>query len=94
MNTSSAGPSSKSKAGSSQPSETSFKRKRGTFQKECEYLKWVCFVGFIATILFYALIFFLDFTVQHMMYGFGDGPNVSSTVYLYLFCAFGLLQHW
>ena len=30
------------------------------------------------------LLFFLGFAVQHMMYGFGDDPNVSSTVYLYL----------
>ncbi|KAG4140032.1 hypothetical protein ERO13_D07G231500v2 [Gossypium hirsutum] len=33
---------------SSQPSETSFKRKRGVFQKD----------------------------LQHMMYGFGDDPNI------------------
>ncbi|XP_054793080.1 transcription initiation factor TFIID subunit 13 isoform X2 [Prosopis cineraria] len=33
---SSAGPSSKPRAGSSQPSETSSKRKRGVFQKECK----------------------------------------------------------
>lgn len=58
MNASSAGPSSKSKAGLSQPSETSFKRKRGIFQKECEYLKWVCFVGFIAEFYFMTLLLF------------------------------------
>ncbi|GFS33497.1 TBP-associated factor 13 [Actinidia rufa] len=35
MSNSSAGPSSKVKLGSSQPSETTFKRKRGVFQKDC-----------------------------------------------------------
>ncbi|MBA0570052.1 hypothetical protein Golob_003740 [Gossypium lobatum] len=49
MSNPSTGASSKSKVGSSQPSETSFKRKRGVFQKD----------------------------LQHMMYGFGDDPNVS-----------------
>ncbi|THG19044.1 hypothetical protein TEA_008395 [Camellia sinensis var. sinensis] len=34
MNNSSAGPSSKARAGSSQPSESTFKRKRGVFQKD------------------------------------------------------------
>ncbi|XP_057473673.1 transcription initiation factor TFIID subunit 13-like isoform X4 [Actinidia eriantha] len=50
MNNSSAGagPSSKVRVGSSQPSEASLKRKRGVFQKD----------------------------LQHMMYGFGDDPNV------------------
>lgn len=36
MSNSSAGPSTKPKIGSSLPSETSSKRKRGVFQKECE----------------------------------------------------------
>ncbi|KAL4038900.1 hypothetical protein IC575_002537 [Cucumis melo] len=58
MNNSSAGSSSKQRTGSSQPSETSFKRKRGVFQKE----------------------------LQHMMYGFGDDPNVSEII-LYYFCS-------
>ncbi|KAG4995802.1 hypothetical protein JHK84_026858 [Glycine max] len=49
MSNSSAGTSSKPRTASSQPSETSSKRKRGVFQKE----------------------------LQHMMYGFGDDPNVS-----------------
>ncbi|XP_020967907.1 transcription initiation factor TFIID subunit 13 isoform X2 [Arachis ipaensis] len=48
MNSSVGGSSSKPRAASSQPSETSSKRKRGVFQKE----------------------------LQHMMYGFGDDPNV------------------
>ncbi|GMN32960.1 hypothetical protein TIFTF001_003883 [Ficus carica] len=53
----SAGASSKQRAGASQPSETSYKRKRGVFQKE----------------------------LQHMMYGFGDDPNVSSFIRLNMF---------
>ncbi|KAJ6873374.1 hypothetical protein NC651_032297 [Populus alba x Populus x berolinensis] len=60
MNNSSTGSSSKSKAGSSsQPSETSFKRKRGLFQKD----------------------------LQHMMYGFGDDPNLvwSAIEYTYTY---------
>uniref|UniRef100_A0A6N2MZ74 Transcription initiation factor TFIID subunit 13 n=1 Tax=Salix viminalis TaxID=40686 RepID=A0A6N2MZ74_SALVM len=41
MNTSSTGSSSKSKAGSSsQPSETSFKRKRGVFQKDLQHMMY------------------------------------------------------
>jgi transcription initiation factor TFIID subunit 13 len=83
MSNNAAGPSSKSKAGSSQPSETTFKRKRGVFQKECEYLETLllCFIA----IFFYVLILLLlGFTVQHMMYGFGDDPNVSSST-MYLF---------
>ncbi|KAJ8748282.1 hypothetical protein K2173_000854 [Erythroxylum novogranatense] len=40
MNSSSAGQSSKSKAGSSQPSETSFKRKRGVFQKDLQHMMY------------------------------------------------------
>ncbi|KAL9992105.1 putative transcription factor Hap3/NF-YB family [Helianthus debilis subsp. tardiflorus] len=52
-----AGASSKGKVGSSQPSETSFKRKRGVFQKD----------------------------LQHMMYGFGDDPNVSISLYCTVF---------
>ncbi|KAJ4727778.1 Transcription initiation factor TFIID subunit 13 [Melia azedarach] len=41
MSNSSAGPSSKSKAGSSQPSETSsFKRKRGVFQKDLQHMMY------------------------------------------------------
>lgn len=38
MNNSSAGPSSKVRAGPSQPAEATFKRKRGVFQKDCEFL--------------------------------------------------------
>ncbi|XP_050265430.1 transcription initiation factor TFIID subunit 13-like isoform X2 [Quercus robur] len=40
MNTNSAAPSSKSRAGSSQSSETSFKRKRGVFQKELQHMMY------------------------------------------------------
>ncbi|KAG6644996.1 transcription initiation factor TFIID subunit 13-like isoform X1 [Carya illinoinensis] len=40
MNANSGGPSSKSKAGSLQPSETSFKRKRGVFQKELQHMMY------------------------------------------------------
>ncbi|KAK2649603.1 hypothetical protein Ddye_017092 [Dipteronia dyeriana] len=41
MSNSAAGPSSKSKAGSSQPSETtSFKRKRGVFQKDLQHMMY------------------------------------------------------
>uniref|UniRef100_A0A6N2M9U8 Transcription initiation factor TFIID subunit 13 n=1 Tax=Salix viminalis TaxID=40686 RepID=A0A6N2M9U8_SALVM len=41
MNTSSTGSPSKSKAGSSsQPSETSFKRKRGVFQKDLQHMMY------------------------------------------------------
>ncbi|XP_011041453.1 PREDICTED: transcription initiation factor TFIID subunit 13 [Populus euphratica] len=41
MNSSSTGSSSKSKAGSSsQPSETSFKRKRGVFQKDLQHMMY------------------------------------------------------
>ncbi|KAF2290702.1 hypothetical protein P3X46_029310 [Hevea brasiliensis] len=40
MNSSSAGPSLKSKVGSSQPSETSFKRKRGVFQKDLQHMMY------------------------------------------------------
>ncbi|XP_041018286.1 transcription initiation factor TFIID subunit 13-like [Juglans microcarpa x Juglans regia] len=40
MITSSGGASSKSKAGSLQPSETSFKRKRGFFQKELQHMMY------------------------------------------------------
>ncbi|KAL2323696.1 hypothetical protein Fmac_028075 [Flemingia macrophylla] len=53
MSNSSIGASSKLRTASSQPSETSSKRKRGVFQKE----------------------------FQHMMYGFGDDPNVSLKFY-------------
>ncbi|KDP28237.1 hypothetical protein JCGZ_14008 [Jatropha curcas] len=40
MNNLSAGPSSKSKVGTSQPSETSFKRKRGVFQKDLQHMMY------------------------------------------------------
>ncbi|KAL3532958.1 hypothetical protein ACH5RR_006479 [Cinchona calisaya] len=40
MNNPSAGPSSKAKAGSSQPSESSFKRKRGVFQKDLQHMMY------------------------------------------------------
>ncbi|XP_062143989.1 transcription initiation factor TFIID subunit 13 isoform X2 [Alnus glutinosa] len=40
MSNNAAGPSSKSKAGSSQPSETTFKRKRGVFQKELQHMMY------------------------------------------------------
>lgn len=36
MNNNQAAASSKARVGSSQPSETSFKRKRGVFQKDCQ----------------------------------------------------------
>lgn len=79
MSNNAAGPSSKSKAGSSQPSETTFKRKRGVFQKECEYLETLLLCWVHCNFNFYVLILLLlGFTVQHMMYGFGDDPNVSS----------------
>ena len=42
MSNSSAGPSSKVRVGSSQPSETTFKRKRGVFQKDCGCLLLFC----------------------------------------------------
>ncbi|KAF8402759.1 hypothetical protein HHK36_010849 [Tetracentron sinense] len=50
MHSSSMGPPSKPRVGSSHPADASFKRKRGVFQKD----------------------------LQHMMYGFGDDPNVMS----------------
>ncbi|KAF5741537.1 transcription initiation factor TFIID subunit 13-like [Tripterygium wilfordii] len=40
MSNSSAGPPSKSKAGPSQSSETSFKRKRGVFQKDLQHMMY------------------------------------------------------
>ncbi|CAL9004469.1 unnamed protein product [Prunus brigantina] len=40
MNNPAGGQSSKSKAGSSQPSEASFKRKRGVFQKELQHMMY------------------------------------------------------
>ena len=40
MNNPSAGSSSKQRTGASQPSETSFKRKRGVFQKECNWFSF------------------------------------------------------
>jgi len=83
MNTNSAAPSSKSRAGSSQSSETSFKRKRGVFQKECEYSKnGFALLGLLHSFILlpYYYYSFLGFTVQHMMYGFGDDPNVSCAV--------------
>ncbi|GMP87513.1 hypothetical protein ACSBR2_031691 [Camellia fascicularis] len=40
MNNSSAGPSSKARAGSSQPSESTFKRKRGVFQKDLQHMMY------------------------------------------------------
>ncbi|RVX01485.1 hypothetical protein CK203_017592 [Vitis vinifera] len=40
MNSSSAGPSSKPRAGSSQPSDSSFKRKRGVFQKDLQHMMY------------------------------------------------------
>ncbi|XP_012455923.1 transcription initiation factor TFIID subunit 13 isoform X2 [Gossypium raimondii] len=40
MSNPSAGASSKSKVGSSQPSETSFKRKRGVFQKDLQHMMY------------------------------------------------------
>ncbi|KAK9139211.1 hypothetical protein Scep_008892 [Stephania cephalantha] len=49
MHNSSTGTNTKTKAGPSQPSDVSLKRKRGMFQKD----------------------------LQHMMYGFGDDPNVG-----------------
>ncbi|CAA2972394.1 transcription initiation factor TFIID subunit 13-like isoform X2 [Olea europaea var. sylvestris] len=40
MNNNTAGPSSKSRAGASQPSESSFKRKRGMFQKDLQHMMY------------------------------------------------------
>ncbi|KAL7199046.1 hypothetical protein ACSBR2_021349 [Camellia fascicularis] len=40
MNNSSAGPSSKVRVGSSQPSEATFKRKRGVFQKDLHHMMY------------------------------------------------------
>ncbi|XP_057460877.1 transcription initiation factor TFIID subunit 13-like isoform X2 [Actinidia eriantha] len=40
MSNSSAGPSSKVRVGSSQPSETTFKRKRGVFQKDLQHMMY------------------------------------------------------
>ncbi|XP_059625604.1 transcription initiation factor TFIID subunit 13 [Cornus florida] len=40
MNTSSAGPSSRVRVGSSQPSEASLKRKRGVFQKDLQHMMY------------------------------------------------------
>ncbi|KAI3665218.1 hypothetical protein L6452_43841 [Arctium lappa] len=40
MNNTSVGPSSKVRVGSSQPSETSFKRKRGVFQKDLQHMMY------------------------------------------------------
>ncbi|XP_047321285.1 transcription initiation factor TFIID subunit 13 [Impatiens glandulifera] len=40
MNNSSAGPSSKARVGASQQSETSFKRKRGVFQKDLQHMMY------------------------------------------------------
>ncbi|KAL6339666.1 hypothetical protein AAG906_034751 [Vitis piasezkii] len=40
MNSSSAGPSSKPRVGSSQPSDSSFKRKRGVFQKDLQHMMY------------------------------------------------------
>lgn len=88
MSNSSAGTSSKSKVGSSQPVETSFKRKRGVFQKDCKpvpnfLLCRLFFLGWFFPfffLFFYLFLSLLDDTVQHMMYGFGDDPNVSSTI--------------
>ncbi|KAI7996909.1 Transcription initiation factor TFIID subunit 13 [Camellia lanceoleosa] len=47
MNNSFAGPSSKARARSSQPSESTFKRKRGVFQKDCELLTTIAINLFI-----------------------------------------------
>lgn len=88
MSNPSGGTTSKSKAGGSQPSESSNKRKRGVFQKECMYTviiivisKLLChlsvFMGFIQNVDTKCVV---NVTVQHMMYGFGDDPNVSSTI--------------
>ena len=77
----SAGASSKQKAGASQPSETSYKRKRGVFQKECELWlrvkrQWISNY-FNKYLIIFCVVF--GYAVQHMMYGFGDDPNVSFT---------------
>ncbi|KAK6929524.1 Transcription initiation factor IID, subunit 13 [Dillenia turbinata] len=40
MNTSSAGTTSKPRVGSSQPSDTTFKRKRGVFQKDLQHMMY------------------------------------------------------
>lgn len=80
MNHPAAGPSSKSKSGASQSSETSFKRKRGVFQKECKLMrkKEILLHHICGEEHFWFILFLLwMIAVQHMMYGFGDDPNVS-----------------
>ena len=88
MSNPSTGTSSKSKVGSSQPSETSFKRKRGVFQKDCKHIfflyilpiLWVflqVFFCFLVLFIIYIVFALFVVTVQHMIYGFGDDPNVS-----------------
>lgn len=86
MNNPSAGSSSKQRTGSSQPSETSFKRKRGVFQKECNYLSFsFCFLLQHEFVCENVIMCFSLFLVQHMMYGFGDDPNVSEVI-IYCLC--------
>lgn len=48
-----------------------------------------CVSVFLHTLYLCALTF-LDVSVQHMMYGFGDDPNVS--IYHFKSCSFHLLQ--
>lgn len=70
------------KVGLSQQSEPTFKRKRAVFQKDCKYL--VLFHLLLSFLLTEILILFLlNVTVQHMMYGFGDDPNVSVIFQIY-----------
>lgn len=73
----SGGASSKQKAGASQPSETSYKRKRGVFQKECKLWMRIRAIDSHSKSYLITFVLFLDNAVQHMMYGFGDDPNVS-----------------
>jgi hypothetical protein len=54
------------------------------FRKSVSIWRRFCFVGFIAIFFYVLILLLLGFTVQHMMYGFGDDPNVSSST-MYLF---------
>lgn len=96
MSNSSAGPNSKVRAGSSQPSEAALKRKRGVFQKDCRCLHLLHalknIVYELQRSLTYTSVCICDVTVQHMMYGFGDDPNVSITCKLIFF--FNVLISW
>ncbi|KAL2239037.1 UNVERIFIED_CONTAM: Transcription initiation factor TFIID subunit 13 [Sesamum indicum] len=57
MNNTTAGSSSKVRPGSSQPSETSLKRKRGMFQKDCESFSGNSLFPIILRFMFYRTYF-------------------------------------